>query len=51
MKLEQVIQILQNKVKALEAQKTANIVEGNLQEVVALDLEIIETMQTLKEIE
>lgn len=36
---------------ALEAQKSASFAEGNLQDVVSLDVEIIETKQTIKELE
>lgn len=47
MKLEEIIFILENKIKHLEQQRTIAVVNGDLEMVVAIDVQLIETKTTL----
>lgn len=47
MKLEEIIFILENKLKTLEQQKSMAINNGDLEVVISIDLQINETKDTL----
>jgi len=47
MKIEEIIFILENKIKNLEQQKNAAIMAGDLEMVTVIDTQIVETQITL----
>jgi len=47
MKIEEIVFILENKIKNLEQQKNAAIMAGDLEMVTAIDIQIVETQITL----
>ena len=47
MKIEDIIFILENKIKNLEQQKNVAILAGDLEMVTAIDIQIVETQVTL----
>lgn len=48
MKIEEIIFILENRIKALQQQRDNAVMGGNLELVVQLDVEITETQNTLQ---
>jgi len=47
MKIEEIIFILENRIKNLEQQKNAAVMAGDLEMVTAIDMQIVETTITL----
>jgi hypothetical protein len=47
MKLEEIIFILENKLKTLEQQRSTAVTNGDLEIVISIDLQINETVDTL----
>ena len=50
MNLEEIIVVLQNKVKALENAKNASIANGDMSQLAQLDVEILSTQASLDKI-
>lgn len=48
MKIEEIIFILENRIKTLQQQRDNAVMSGNLELVVQLDVEITETQNTLE---
>lgn len=48
MKIDEIIFILENRIKALQQQRDNAVMSGNLELVVQLDVEITETQNTLE---
>jgi hypothetical protein len=47
MKIEEIIFILENKIKNLEQQRSAAVLSGDLELVVFIDTQLVETKNTL----
>lgn len=47
MKLDEIIFILENKIKNLEQQRSIAVMNGDLEMVTVIDLQIVETQTTL----
>jgi hypothetical protein len=50
MKIEEIIFILENRIKNLEQQKNAAVMVGDLEMVTAIDIQIVETQISLDSI-